>query len=148
MLSHSRSTGVNRTCLFHLWGGAVFPSVWHLHRIISCLGKKRLRSEAQFEVVGDKAGSCHVQSRTHVAYSSPPRCLPKHAYTQIDFTNGDYFLDGPIFIKSGVTLNGGYTDDSPNYPFFRLYDGPNTASTTEDAVIVIDGTADAEVSSQ
>lgn len=83
------------------------------------------------------------------------RMLPIHNHhgssqnlpvAQISLTNGDYFLDGPIFIKSGVTLSGSYSDDVPTFPFFRLHDGPNTASTTEDAVIVIDGATDAEVS--
>lgn len=78
----------------------------------------------------------------------PPSFPPDLPNTQISLSTGDYFLDGPIFIKSGVTLGGGYSDDAPNYPFFQIYDGPNTASTTEDAMIVIDGATNAEVSTQ
>lgn len=64
---------------------------------------------------------------------------------KINFRQGDYYLDGPIFLKSGVTLGGGFSDDSPRWPYLRRYDGPNTGNTAEDAIIVADGATGAEV---
>lgn len=52
----------------------------------------------------------------------------------------------PLFIKSGVTLGGSYSGDSPSNPYFQLVDGPHTKSTGEDAMIIIDGATDAQVS--
>lgn len=65
---------------------------------------------------------------------------------KLDLRDGDFFLDGPVFIKSGVTLAGTVTDDAPGWTFFIVYDGPKTTAAGEDAVVVIDGAIDAEVS--
>ncbi|CAM9212730.1 unnamed protein product, partial [Laminaria digitata] len=62
----------------------------------------------------------------------------------IKLRKGDYFLDGPVFVKSGVTLDGEYSDDAPNWSTFVLYEGANNRNTAEDAVVVIDGVTDAE----
>lgn len=55
-------------------------------------------------------------------------------------------MDGPVFVKSGVTLDGEYSDDSPNWTTFRLYEGANNGNTAEDAMVVIDGVTDAAAS--
>lgn len=57
---------------------------------------------------------------------------------------GDVFFDGPVFIKSGVTLSGKYSDDL-GWTSFILYEGPNNGNTDEDALIVIDGVTGAQV---
>lgn len=54
-------------------------------------------------------------------------------------------MDGPIFVKSGVTLLG-KPGNSGVYPIFTSYDGPNIGNAAEDALIVLDGVTDAEVS--
>lgn len=64
---------------------------------------------------------------------------------KINFQRGDYYLDGPIYLKSGVTLGGGFSDDAPRWPFLQLYDDPNSGNTVEDAIIVVDGATGAEV---
>lgn len=66
--------------------------------------------------------------------------------SQITLIEGDYFIDGPIFMKSGVTLDGQWQDDFPSWTYFVFYEGENSASTGEDAVIVMDGVTDAEAS--
>lgn len=63
----------------------------------------------------------------------------------INMILGDFFIDGPIYIKSGVTLDGSWIDESPVFSFLWLYEGSNFGSVTEDAVIVVDGVTDAEV---
>ena len=57
----------------------------------------------------------------------------------------DSFMDGPVFVKSGVTLSGGKSDDAPGYTFFKVYDGENNGNSAEDATVVIDGATDAVV---
>lgn len=54
-------------------------------------------------------------------------------------------LDGPIFFKSRVELLGGWIAEFGDWTDFSVYDGPNTSSTGEVAVIVIDGVKDASV---
>jgi len=51
---------------------------------------------------------------------------------------GDYFVDGPIFLKSGVSFSGTWSDDTPNYTTFQLYQGENNGKTSEDAMFVVD----------
>eukprot|EP00904_Undaria_pinnatifida_P008263 jgi/Undpi1/4567/HiC_scaffold_18.g07921.m1 len=63
----------------------------------------------------------------------------------ITLIEGDYFIDGPIFMKSGVTLDGQWQDDFPSWTYFVFYEGENSAITGEDAVIVMDGVTDAEI---
>lgn len=58
---------------------------------------------------------------------------------------GDHFVDGPIFIKSGVTLSGSWIAESPQFSFLFVYEGSNNRNTGEDGIIVIDGATDAEV---
>lgn len=59
---------------------------------------------------------------------------------------GNYFLDGPVFVKSGVTLSGTFNAEGPALTFFILYEGDNNGKTAEEGVIVIDGVTDAEAS--
>ena len=60
---------------------------------------------------------------------------------------GDYFVDRPIFIKSGVTLSGSWIDEAPTFTFLLVYEGSNSRNSGEDGIIVIDGATDAEVNS-
>ncbi|CAN0272345.1 unnamed protein product [Ascophyllum nodosum] len=50
-----------------------------------------------------------------------------------------FFVNGPIFLKSNVTLEGDWNPEFGTWSNFYVYDGPNISSTGEDAVIVIDG---------
>lgn len=54
-------------------------------------------------------------------------------------------MDGPVFIKSGVTLEGDQSDDYPAWTFFKLHEGANNENTEEDAMMVFDGVTDATV---
>lgn len=57
---------------------------------------------------------------------------------------GDYYLDGPVFLKSGVSLLGVFSeDDSPYETHFNMHG----SSTGADGVINADGVSDAVVSS-
>eukprot|EP00904_Undaria_pinnatifida_P008260 jgi/Undpi1/4564/HiC_scaffold_18.g07918.m1 len=68
------------------------------------------------------------------------------ASVHIGLQRGDYFLDGPVFVKSGVTLDGGKSDDAPTSTFFNVYEGDGSRNkAAEDAVIVISGATDAAV---
>lgn len=58
---------------------------------------------------------------------------------------GDHYVDGPIFIKSGVTLSGSWIDESPTFSFLYVYGDSSSINTGEDGIIVIDGAIDAEV---
>lgn len=61
---------------------------------------------------------------------------PTHLRHQISMKNGHYFLDGPVFLKSGVTLSGGdYSYNEPSRTYLVLHNH----TSLEDAVIVIDG---------
>lgn len=46
-------------------------------------------------------------------------------------------------MKSGVTLKGKWSGDSPNYTMLVLYRGVNNGNTAEDAVLVYDGVSGA-----
>ena len=61
-------------------------------------------------------------------------------------TGGGFFVNGPIFLKSNVTLDGAWNPEFGTWSYFYVYDGPNIRSTGEDAVIVIDGATSAQVS--
>lgn len=50
-----------------------------------------------------------------------------------------------MFLKSGVTLEGSFNAEFTDYTHFIVYDDPNTISSGEDAVIVIDGATDVSV---
>lgn len=58
---------------------------------------------------------------------------------------GDHFVDGPIFMKSGVTLSGSWIAESPQFSFLSVYEGSSNSNTGETGIIVIDGATDAEV---
>jgi len=60
-------------------------------------------------------------------------------YLQVNVERGDFFIDGPLFLKSGVSFSGTWSDDSPGFTFFNLYQGENNGKTSEDAVFVVDG---------
>lgn len=55
-------------------------------------------------------------------------------------------MDGPIFLKSGVTLEGSYSDNYPTRSFFTLYEGDNNGKTAEEAIVVVDGVTDVTAS--
>ena len=56
---------------------------------------------------------------------------------------GDYYLDGPVFLKTGIHLNGRWSeDDSPFETRFRMHG----SGTGADGVINADGVSDAFVS--
>ncbi|CAN0345437.1 unnamed protein product, partial [Ascophyllum nodosum] len=54
-------------------------------------------------------------------------------------TGSGFFVNGPIFLKSNVTLQGQLNVEFSTWSDFYVYDGPNISGTGEDAVIVIDG---------
>ena len=56
-----------------------------------------------------------------------------------------FFVNGPIFLKSNVTLEGDWNPEFGTWSNFYVYDGPNISSTGEDAVIVIDGATSVSV---
>ncbi|CAM9855253.1 unnamed protein product [Ascophyllum nodosum] len=58
---------------------------------------------------------------------------------------GGFFVNGPIFLKSNVTLVGVRNPEFGTWSRFYVYDGPNIRSTGEDAVIVIDGATSAQL---
>ncbi|CAM9952012.1 unnamed protein product [Ascophyllum nodosum] len=57
---------------------------------------------------------------------------------------GDYFVDGNIFMKSGVTLDGDNAEDRPSETYIFLEDGA-AGNTAIDAIIVVDGVTDAVI---
>eukprot|EP00904_Undaria_pinnatifida_P008258 jgi/Undpi1/4562/HiC_scaffold_18.g07916.m1 len=62
----------------------------------------------------------------------------------IEFQLGEYYLDGPIFVKSGVTISGQYSSEFTTYTEFILYEGDNIGVSGEDGIIVIDSVTGAE----
>lgn len=74
-----------------------------------------------------------------VSHPSPPG-FPQ----QIEFQLGEYYLDGPIFVKSGVTISGQYSSEFTTYTEFILYEGDNIGISGEDGIIVIDSVKGAE----
>lgn len=55
-------------------------------------------------------------------------------------------MDGPIYLKSGVTLRGDFLYEGRYPTEVVLYDGPNTGSVAEEAMVVMDNVSDARVS--
>ena len=55
---------------------------------------------------------------------------------------GDYYLDGPVFLKSGISLVGESGEDAPYYTELNLYG----SGTGADGVINADGIEGAMVS--
>ena len=60
-------------------------------------------------------------------------------------TGSGFFVNGPIFLKSNVTLQGQLNVEFSTWSDFYVYDGPNISGTGEDAVIVIDGATSVSV---
>ncbi|CAN0147040.1 unnamed protein product, partial [Ectocarpus fasciculatus] len=58
---------------------------------------------------------------------------------------GDYYIDGPIFLKSGVFIDGEWKDEYPTFCWLVLYDGDSNTVTGEDAMVVVDGATGAEL---
>ncbi|CAM9327321.1 unnamed protein product, partial [Hapterophycus canaliculatus] len=58
---------------------------------------------------------------------------------------GEYYVNGPIFLKSGVTLDGYWYDDSEWCELMLYSDGDDV--TGEEAMVVIDGVTGASVES-
>ncbi|CAM9500688.1 unnamed protein product [Scytosiphon promiscuus] len=61
----------------------------------------------------------------------------------INLQYGEYYVDGPIFVKSGVTLDGHWYDDS-EWCELVLY-GDDDGVTGEEAIIVLDGVTGARL---
>ncbi|CAN0223077.1 unnamed protein product, partial [Pylaiella littoralis] len=57
----------------------------------------------------------------------------------LNLQTGDHFVDGPVFLKSGVTLGGEYDTEDSSSTTFALYNGQNNGKTSENAMLVIDG---------
>lgn len=55
-------------------------------------------------------------------------------------------MDGPIFVKSGVTLYGTFNVEFTTYTEFVFYEGANTGNTAEEAIVVFDDVTGAEES--
>ncbi|CAM9670498.1 unnamed protein product [Ascophyllum nodosum] len=62
----------------------------------------------------------------------------------VSLTMGDYYVDGNIYMKSGVVLNGRASEDPPYITEFFLEDGA-AGKTAIDAIIVVDGVTDAVI---
>ena len=75
----------------------------------------------------------------------PSRLRPPESSRKIQMHLGDHFVDGPIFMKSGVTLSGSWIAESPQFSFLSVYEGSSNSNTGETGIIVIDGATDAEV---
>ncbi len=60
---------------------------------------------------------------------------------------GDFFIDGPLFLKSGVSFSGNWDGDTNSFTTFILYQGDNNGQTTEDAIFVVDEGSGGVVSS-
>ncbi|CAN0295555.1 unnamed protein product, partial [Ectocarpus sp. 12 AP-2014] len=58
---------------------------------------------------------------------------------------GDYYIDGPIFLKSGVFIDGDWKDEYPSFCWLVLYDGDSNTVTGEDAMVVVDGVTGGEL---
>ncbi|CAM9648998.1 unnamed protein product [Ascophyllum nodosum] len=58
---------------------------------------------------------------------------------------GDFLVDGNIYIKSGVSLEGRFSDDDSPFSTNIQLDDSAAGNTAVDAIIVIDGIADAKV---
>lgn len=62
---------------------------------------------------------------------------------EVNLIMGDYYLDGPVFLKSGIHLNGIWSeDDSPYETQFSMHG----SGTGADGVINADGVSGAMVS--
>lgn len=55
---------------------------------------------------------------------------------------GDYYLDGPVYLKSGISLLGVFSEDSP----FETALSTHGSGTGADGVIVADGVSGVVVS--
>lgn len=55
-------------------------------------------------------------------------------------------MDGPIYLKDGVTLSGTYDAEDVPYGRLNLYDGPKLGAVEEAGIVVLDGVSDAEAS--
>ncbi len=87
-----------------------------------------------------------LKSKPHLLLPTPAP-FPRARGLQLNVQKGDFFVDGPLFLKSGVSFSGTWSDDSPNYTKFKLYPGENNGNTTEDAIFVVDGGRGGVVSS-
>ena len=81
--------------------------------------------------------------------SKPPICFPpltllfEYQSPEVNLEMGDYYLDGPVFLKSGVSLIGDWSeDDSPYETVFHVHG----SGTGADGVINADGVSGAYVS--
>ena len=54
-------------------------------------------------------------------------------------------MDGPVYIKSGVTLSGSSSESCEVCTHMLAYEGSNNGNTEEDGIVVIDGVIDAQV---
>lgn len=54
-------------------------------------------------------------------------------------------MDGPIYLKSGITLSGVFNSEFLSFTGVHVYNGPNAGSVAEEAMIIVDGVSNAEV---
>ncbi|CAM9225071.1 unnamed protein product [Ectocarpus fasciculatus] len=60
----------------------------------------------------------------------------------VDLSFGGYYVNGNVFMQSGVFLHGTYGDDDPNTTDIQLEEGA-AGNTDIDAIVVMDGLSDA-----
>eukprot|EP00904_Undaria_pinnatifida_P008254 jgi/Undpi1/4559/HiC_scaffold_18.g07913.m1 len=63
----------------------------------------------------------------------------------VHMVGGDFFVDGPVYIKSGVTLSGSSSESCEVCTHMLAYEGSNNGNTEEDGIVVIDGVIDAQI---
>lgn len=68
--------------------------------------------------------------------------------TQVRLFAGNYYIDGPIYLKDGITLTGSFDSTAIRYYHARLnlYSGSNTSRTQEDAMVILDGVSNVRAS--
>ena len=77
----------------------------------------------------------------------PPSPHPLGFFHQkIQLYLGNYYLDGPIFFKSGVTISGRFNVEFTTYTDLVFYEGANSGNTAEEAIVVFDHATGAEES--
>lgn len=55
-------------------------------------------------------------------------------------------MDGPIYLKSGINLDGTFSAEFSDYTELRFYEGARASEAGENAMVVVDGISDAQAS--
>lgn len=101
----------------------------------------------------ERSHACRNTAHPPLSDIIPPDCLADffrrppldNETRQIKLHFGDYYIDGPIFLKSGVFIDGDWKDEYPTFCWLVLYDGDSNTVTGEDAMVVVDGVTGGEV---